>query len=42
MKGFEDGPEYEGIDCGPVFLKDGTVEYMAHRDGGLYRVDLRP
>jgi hypothetical protein len=32
------GPGYDQITCGPVFLEDGSVEYMAIRAGQLYRV----
>ena len=35
-------PEYDGIACGPIFLKDGKVEYIARKNGSLYRVELTP
>jgi Tol biopolymer transport system component len=36
------GPDYDAIRVGPVFLKDGTVEYISQREGVLYRVNQRP
>jgi WD40 repeat protein len=36
------GVEYNSIACGPVFLKDGTAEYIAMKGGSLYRVNVTP
>jgi len=35
-------PEYDGIACEPIFLKDGTVEYIAGKKDMLYRVQVKP
>ena len=32
------GPEYDGIEGGPTFQPDGSIEYLASRSGILYRV----
>jgi hypothetical protein len=32
------GPEYDQIVCGPVFLKDGTLEYITKKNNSLYRI----
>jgi rRNA maturation protein Nop10 len=36
------GPTYDKIVCGPTFLKDAVVEYIAMKGGSLYRVDVTP
>jgi hypothetical protein len=36
------GPEYDGIKGGPTFHADGTLEYLAVKSGGLYRVTYEP
>ena len=32
------GPEYDGVACGPVFRRDGVLEYLAVDKDVLYRV----
>jgi len=36
------GPEMDAIAAGPVFLRDGRLEYIARKDVVLYRVTERP
>jgi WD40 repeat protein len=38
----QSGPEYDRILCGPTFLKDTVVEYIALKSGSLYRVTVTP
>jgi Tol biopolymer transport system component len=36
------GPDYDGLACGPIFRRDGALEYLARKQDTLYRVTVNP